>query len=328
MATTFKELYRELGGVVPKIPRQLCKTLINRAWGNFRRQNLWSWLLFDANWFSPSPVNSGTVTTVQGQNTVTFDATATAAINAIGLLPSPVTARQFRIGVNPIYNIWQWDAVAGVATLDRLYSEVSGAGASFNIFQSYFPAPFQDFKRFETVKDMVNNFCLDCTKDRAWVDQRDAQRQWGWGWPTHVVPYGTDKNPASPTLGWPLFELWGQPQSNLPYALYGERKGTDLVDDSDELPNGIGSDVIIAKAKPYAYEWAESNPSSDPKVRAPNYSALAAGANAEYLRLYREYRKEDREFVDNWFVNRVPAQGTGRMVPFYNAVTGMANPGR
>src|SRR5215471_17625305 len=104
----------EVHGAVPKVPIDYCKTLVNRAWKDVRRKNLWSFQLFDTNWvtanltgnFANSAPFACNVT--QGTNTVVFNANASNAINNIGLgpYPPPVTQQQFRVGVSTIYNIW------------------------------------------------------------------------------------------------------------------------------------------------------------------------------------------------------------------------------
>lgn len=322
-AVSYQTMYRELQGLIPKLPRDYCKTLINRSRADVYRKNLWSFLLFDANWFSPAVLNAGTVSATQGTSTVTFNATALAAINAVGVVPSPVTARQFRVGVNPIYNIWGWDQATGIATLDRIYSEASVAASPYTIFQCYYPAPMKDFKMWLSVRDTVNARSLCTTKEKSWLDNRDPQRQ-NYLQPTHVVLYGSDKNPASSTYGYPLFELWGQPQYELPYALFGIRHGQDLVNDGDELPAVIGEDVVIELAKVRAYEWAEANKGDHPRMMGPNYTGLIQLAAAEFKRLWHEYRRADMELVDNWIAGH---RYEPSLAGYYNAIAGVASPG-
>lgn len=319
------DLYKELHGVVPKIPQALCKTFINRAWRDIRRKNIWSFQLFESCWFTPSLITGGTVTVTQGQNTVVFDAAAAALINAIGLVPSPVTARQFRIDVNTIYNIWGWDGT-NTATLDRPYCEASATGSAYSIMQCYYPAPFQDFRAFLTVRDTINNWELVTTRNRGWIDEQDRQRQ-NYRQPTHVVPFMPDNNPASPTFGWMLFELWGQPQYQLPYIIYGIRRGADLSDDTDTLPSVIGEDCVVELAKVKAYEWAEANKGDNPRNAGPDFRFLMGIAKAEYTRLWHEYRKDDRELVDNWVAVRQWKGAVGAFSAYYNAIAGVASPG-
>jgi hypothetical protein len=126
-----------------------------------------------------------------------------------------------------------------------------------------------------------------------------------------------------------MFELWGAPQSVLPYQLYGLRKGVDLVAPADELPPAIGEDCVMALARKYAYEWAEANKSdtgSGYYAAGPDFKFLIGEAKADYTRLFKEYRRADRETVDNWFsIRRSNLYGT--FFAHYNSVTGTGGPG-
>jgi hypothetical protein len=315
----FRDLYMELGGIVPKIPVKYCKTLVNRARADVYRKSLWSFQLFEASWFSPALITGGTVTTTQGSASITFNATAAALITAAG----GCVGRQFRIGVNTIYTIWAW--TSPTATLDRLYCETGAVGSPYSIFQCYYPAPMRDLKSFISVRDPINSIDLITTRNREWVDEHDPQRQ-NYRQPTHVVPYMLDQNSASPTFGWMLFELWGQPQYQLPYIIYGVRKGTDLILDTDTLPTAIGEDCVMALAKKYAYEWAEANKGESPRMQGPDFRFLIGDADVQFKELYREYRKDDREIVDNWVAAR-RSHLAGWMTAYYNAYAGVASPG-
>lgn len=323
----FVDLWNEVTGVVPKMPTDYAKKVVNRAWKDVRRQNLWSFLLFESNWTSPSFVNAGTCTVTQGSDLVVFNGTAAAAITGIGFVPSPVTARQFRIGIGTIYNIWAWDGVNTI-TLDRNYQEASSAGGSYQIYQVYYPAPMIDWKGWSAITDMLNFNPLRFTRRRSDLNLLDPQRTLYYI-PTDVVYYQNDMNPASATYGFPLFELWGPPSYVLTYQLYGSRKGADFTSNTDTLPNAIGEDVVMAKARYYAYEWAEANRGDAPRTQA-SFTVLMNEANKEYKSLFRQYRQEDRNAVDNWF-RRFRRSGAWGNWPnsqgYYSSIGGVANPG-
>lgn len=324
---SFGSMSAEVVGSVPKMPVDYAYTCVSRAYKDVRRQNLWSFLLFDANWTTPSIVNAGTVTVTQGSKTVVFDAAASAAITAIGAFPSAVTQRQFRIGIGTIYNIWAIStAIGGIVTLtlDRNYQEASGAGVTYMIYQVYYAAPMQDFWAWLSVLDPTNMSELVTNKSRSWLNGEDAQRTVFY-LPTHVVPYQKDLNPASPTFNYMLFELWGSPTFNLTYQLYGIRKGLDLVNDADNLPAEIGEDCVLALAKKYAYEWAEANKGDMPRAVGSDYRFLIGDTKSEYKRLFMEYRKQDREVVDNWRTRlRKDWNWPGL---YYSSIAGIASPG-
>ncbi len=323
---SYQTMWSEILGCVPKLPVDYAKAAVQRAWADVRRKNLWSFQLFDANWTSPAIVNAGTAAVTQGSNQVTFSTAARAAISAIGSVPSAVTQRQFRVGAGTIYNIWAWASGTGVATLDRTYQEASAAAATYSIYQVYYPVPMQDFLTFVTVRDMTNWNDLVLTRTRAWADERDPQRMVNYI-PTHAWVYAADQNPVSPTYRWPLFEFWGPPQQILTYQLYGVRRGAALAGDSDTLPPAVGEDCVLELAKSKAYEWAEANKGQLRELQGPDWRFLMQQAKAEYARLFREYRKDDRETVDNWRATRRLTYSTPHLYGTYNSISGVASPG-
>ncbi len=325
----YVDMYSELNGSVPKIPIDLCRTLINRAWKDIRRQNLWSFNLFEANWISPPILNTGTANVTRGSSSVTLNSTASAALIAANNLPTPIIQRQFRQAISTIYNIWSVDSSvpsAVVLTLDRNYAEATATSATYSIYQAYYPTPMEDFLTFLSVRDMTNFIDLFLHRyNREGLDAQDPQRTWYY-FPTDVVYYQLDLNPASPHYKWHMFELWGAPQYSLVYQLYGLRKGVDLSADTDTLPGQIGEDCVLAKAKQYAYEWAEANKGDMPRNQGADYKFLMGETNAEYKRLYKEYRKQDRETVNNWFTIRRNSL-YGKVFSYYSSVSGTAYPG-
>ena len=325
-------MYNELTGVIPKLPINYAKTIVNRAWREIRRQNLWSFQLFDANWVSPAILNAGSATTTTGLNTVTFDATASTAITAINgyaTFPTPLLQRQFRVGISTIYNIWGYAADnSGIVTLtlDRPYTDASGSGQAYSINQSYYPAPMQDFLMWISIRDITNFNDLVLTSTRKEIDRKDPQRTIFY-LPTYCVYYQQNQNPTSPNYGVPMFELWGVPTYVLPYQLYGIRKGTELVNDNDTLPPAVGEDCVMAKARYYAYEWAEGNKGDMPRNVGSDYKFLMGAADAEFKNLWKQYRRQDRETVDNWYEIRRNHTWLANINGYYSAIGNTANPG-
>ena len=327
---SFGSMWNELTGVSAKLPPDYARTIVNRAYTDVRRKNLWSFLLYESNWTSPFPVNAGTVTTVQGQNTVVFDpVNASPAILAAAFgPPTPVTQRQFRVNIGTIYNIWALANNGGTVTLtlDRKYQEPSQTGVAYSIFQCYYPSPVQDFWAWISVRD-INDFNKLRTKlKRADIDKRDPQRTIYYI-PTDIVPYQVDQNPASPTSGWQLFEMWGAPQQELTYQLYLMRKGMPLVNDSDTIPTlVVGEDCVMALARKYSYEWLETNWQKAWGMK-PNFNLVLTESRAEYNRLFREYRLQDRATVDNFRVRLERGLSWPSEWGFFDAINNTANPG-
>lgn len=300
----------ELRGSVPKLPYAFTKTLVNRAYKNIRLANLWSFNVFESSWITPPPIiNVGTVTTTQGLPTITFDATAIAAINAnqIANAYSLITQRQFRVAVGGIYNILTYSPVSGVATLDRIYGDPSGAGQAFQLYQIYYTPPMLDFKTWISIRNPSMYYDLILNMTRGEVDARDPQRTI-YMFPTHAVPFGTDTRGAgtanaSATLNFPLYELWGQPVSVFTYQCYGIRDGVDLSAPDDTLPPTIAEETVLALARAYAYEWAEANKDIAPRNSGPDFRFLIGQTMGEYKKLLVRDRLKDRNFIDNYFTS-------------------------
>jgi hypothetical protein len=323
----------ELRGQVPKVPLPFCATLINRAWGEIRKNHLWSFNLYESSWISPPVLTTGTVTVVQGSDTVQFDATATAAINT-WQIQNPytlVTQCQLRpgnvAGIAQIYNLIQYDQINGSATLDRIYADPSGTNVAYQLYQLYYAPPFIDHKQFISVRNMQMFLDLYLDTERNEVDKADPQRSI-YQFPTNVIPYLIDNRGAgtvnaSATLGFKLFELWGQPVNPFTYDLYGIRDGEDLVNPTDTLPYAVGEDCVIALSKYYAYQWAESNKDMSPRSAGPDFKFLMGLAMNEYKQLLVMYRRNDKEFVDA-FYSRIKQQFLGYMYGSYSAQFGVA----
>lgn len=323
---SFQSMAAELRGSMPKMPFPFSKTLINRAYKEIRDRNLWSFQLAEGQWISPAQITAGTATTTQGSNIVQMDSVAAAAINSDGTAPySLLTQRQFRIGAGGVYNIYGWDPSTMQLTLDRMYGELSVTDASYFIYQVYYPSPTKTFLRFMSVRDMQNFVDLFIATTREELDALDPQRTWYY-FPTHVIPYKPDPNPDSATYGRMLHELWGAPQYSLNYQLLYIDKGGDLVNPGDSLPFALGEDVVLAKARCYAYEWAEANKGALERNQGPDYRFLMGASQKEYETLFKNYRREDRETCDNFFV----AGRRGLYPQFYaqyNSIGGTASPG-
>lgn len=323
---SLQSMSAELRGSMPKMPHPYAVTLINRAWHEVRTKNLWSFQLAEGQWISPPQITNGTATTIQGSPIIQMDSVAAAQINTSGsTVYSLLTQRQFRIGSGGIYNIIAWDPTSMQLTVDRLYGEISATDSSYFIYQVYYPSPSKTFLRFMSVRDMQNFVDLFIVTTREELDQQDPQRTWYY-FPTHVVPYKPDNRPGTATPGYMLHELWGAPQYSLNYQLLYIDKGPDLVNPSDTLPMAIGEDVVLAKARVYAYEWAEANKGALERNQGPDYRFLMGAAQKEFETLFKNYRREDRETVDNFF-SAGRKSLWGRLWGQYNSIGGTANPG-
>lgn len=319
-------MFSEVRGSVPKLSILAAKKFVNRAWKEVRDKNMWSFLLDEASWLSPTQVNTGTVNVARGSNSITFSAAAITAINASNASWSLITQRQFRIAQGGIYNIVAYDSVTGIATLDRIYGEQTNTTAQYLLLQCYYSAPALDFLRFLSVRDQNNVVDLYLDRyNREALDKIDPQRM-QYGVSYDVVPYRTDKRSGSATLNYKMFELWPLPNILNNWQILYQRTGVDLVAASDTLPQEIQEQTVLQRAKYYAYEWAEANKGQFPELKGADWRFLMGGAEKRFIDLWREDRRKDREAVDQWFFVRRGKSGN-RYSALYYSLAGVANPG-
>ena len=187
-----EDMASKLVGWLPKLPKSEAYNMVNEAWLDIRNDRLWSFQLGEDGINTPSTIQAGTYTGTLGVNTVTLDSAASAAVT--GLTNPLLTQRQFRPNGLSIYSIIKADftvPTAVVLTLDRPYVEPSGAGLSYLILQSYYPAPVADFKRWIDWRDMVNGWWLDVSQSKREVNKGDPQRLY-YTFPLWVLGMGED----------------------------------------------------------------------------------------------------------------------------------------
>ena len=325
----FADMRAELRGTVPKLPYAFSGTLINRAWRLIRESNLWSFNLFESTWTSPGLVTAGSVTTTTGSPNIQFDSVvAVPAINAFQAA-NPyvlVTQLQFRIAVGGIYSVISYNPATGAAILDRAFGDPGGAGQAYMLYQAYYTAPYKDFLGWISVRNPMLFLTLDISTTREWIDFNDPQRMI-FQFPTRVIPLGIDLRGqgtanASSTLGYPWFEMWGQAIVPFTYQCYGIRKGVDLVNPTDTLPLQVPEELVLARAKYYAYEWAEANKDMSPRSTGPDWRFLMASTMNDYKKLLTNYRRQDKEFIDNYAsIAKLPF---GVIAGTFNTLAGVA----
>jgi hypothetical protein len=317
----------EMRGAVPGYSALLARTHIRNAWTDVRKMKGWSFQLCNGGFATPGLVNAGSATVTLGSPTVTGDAAASAAWLTASTPISFLTQRQFRVGASTIYNIIAYDGVSTI-TLDRPWIDTSaGAGLGYSIYQCYYPVPVQDFASWESVVD-VNN-CIDLCAGTAkkyvvQANQYDPQRQI-FSNPGSIIPYQVDARPGSSTLGWMMYELYPQPQSQYAYSTWYMRDGADLVNPTDTVPFPITEHLIKTLARVKAYEWAEANKdAANPRGAGADYRFLMGAAAAEAKDQLKQIRSEDRDRVDMWYTVMSRVSGYGYPATF-NPATGMVN---
>lgn len=297
---TYRQLYSDLVGYVPKLPVQLAQTLVQQAWKDIRDARFWSFLIGQTFLNSPGIITAGTASVTQYSNLVTLDATASAAVTN---LSNPViTLRQFRQSGGAVFSIIGFDDTipnAIVLTLDSNYQDTTNPTASYQIYQCYYYPPSSDFKRWESIVQPDNAYqFVDVNWTRKEIDRSDPQRA-SQGLPYYMASYkmitvGNDDYV-------PSFEMWPHPTSALGYFAIYQKAGLDFASNSDILPPQVSRETLSYRARYLAYEWAEANKGLHQELQATNWLALRSSVDRDYAESLATDEKNDEEtFLQNW----------------------------
>lgn len=280
--TAFVDLYSELSTWVPKIDVFLSQKLVNRAWQDIQDSRLWSFNVRDGQIITPAEVTAGSASVVQGSATVTGDASATVAWNAVD--PTDFITRQFRIGSGPVYNISSYDN-AGHITLERAYGETTLSNNTYEIYKCYIDPPATDFVRWISFVDAVNGFPLDPNRNKAEIDRIDPKRG-ARGLSYKVASYranpSDDNTKGASWNGLLKFELWPHPINQVSYPVLYERRGNFFTDPDYTVPTQITEEIILERAKYKAYEWAMANQGVHTDLKGTDWATLMNVAKKQY----------------------------------------------
>jgi hypothetical protein len=295
MAKTFLDFWNELIGYAGEgLDPSLAQTLVQRAQKDILESRSWSFLIDEGSLNAPQLISAGSVTVAQFTNTVTCDATAKTALNAV-TLSVPLGTRQFRTGVTSrIYNIDSYDSGTGVITLKEQFVDAPVTAGGYSVFKCYYEPPTPtDFIRFISVRDLTNGRPLRLGVQKKELDRRDPQRT-STEPPVCVSTYKTRADNV------PLFELWPTPTSARGYVALYVKRGTVMEDDADTLPPSIPDELLMARAQYHLAKWAEMTKGRDETLKATDWRFIMAESLARYNELLLKAKKQDDEiFTQN-----------------------------
>lgn len=295
MPKTFLDFWNELIGYAGEgLDPSLAQTLVQRAHRDILESRSWSFLIEEGSLNAPQAISAGSITVSQFSNTVTCDATAKAALNAV-TLNIPLGTRQFRTGVTSrIYNIDSYNSTTGVITLKETFVDASVTAGGYSVFKAYYEPPSTDFLRFITVRDLTNGRPLRLNVQKKELDRRDPQR-------TSTEPPVVVSSYKMRSDGVPLFELWPIPTSARGYVCLYVKRGEVLEDDDDALPASIPDELLMSRAQYHLAKWAEMTKGRDDTLRATDWRFIMAESLTRYNELLLKAKKQDDEiFVQNY----------------------------
>lgn len=305
----------ELTGTLPGLSPLLAQIYINRAYKEILAKRAWSFLVTDGVVVCPTQITTGTVALTQYQTTITLDAAASAAIAAqliAGAVPG-ILNFQIRFGSVPtsgqVYSVVAFDdtvPAAVILTLDRMVVEATSAAASYQMYRCYVTPPITDFLRWESFVDVANAIRITNDKLRrtsAQLDVSDPQRasqglayfvaSWGGNRIGNPITGATIPN-ALTNQSTPIYELWPHPVQGQTWYVRFRRKGEDLSQPTDELPDQIPDTLVIQRALAnHAYPFAKANVANFPTFKGANWTDLILTATKNVNELLLDAKRND-----------------------------------
>ena len=335
---SYFNIAKGLTGKVPNTPLSLAQEAVQQALGMIYDMTDWSFqrTATYANWLCPGQVaNVGTATVTQYSPTVTLDATASNAL-ATGLAAAGVfcTTLQFRQLSYSIYNIIAYNVdnpTAAVLTLDRPWLEPAEGPITYMIYQAYFVAPVQDFRKFIEVRDTRNAHEIDFwSMTEAELSLRDPQRTRFTTPAEYVVPMGIDQRPGSSTQGWQMFELWPQQLSQIPISFSFRRRG-QIPQTYDEYrtlttPYPITEEFLTWRAKETLFQDAAARMEAVTPGSGRGMMLLSQQAEKQSMKLYSEILSVDININGEAFT-RIRGRGRHLRNTGYSNYLGQLNVG-
>lgn len=330
MANDFNNLVAELVGTVPRLSALNAQKLVNRAWQRILDLRLWSFnVVVDAQIWVPDVITAGTLTTTFGSTTVTADAAAAAAFNAVALATPPLAGlgigRQIRMAntsglsapTGPNYNIATWDGI-NTLKLDRPFGEGSLANAAYQCLKCYFSAPGfpytspnspdKNLVRFMSIINRLDGYAFrgyNLNWSQEQLNAIDPQRG-GQGDAYVQANYGRNAD------GTPMFELYPSPVVQTTYnATYVTR--WPLLTSAQDLPVVPYelADCVGFLARYFAAQWALANVATFEDLGKTNWVAAMAAYKLDWKDALIQCIKGDDEIMPQ----RVYQQGSGFSFP-------------
>lgn len=299
----FLDLWNELTAQVRGLDPILAQKFVNRAFSDLSDRYEWSWLRAQGVLSAPDAIDSGAVSIAQFSYDLTFDATATAILDALGMA-IPLSLRSIQIGGGPPYQIATYTP-GGTATLDPngpSYQESTAVAASFRIVRAYFTPPAADFGRFISIRDPIDDYYLgfgaNLTQDV--LDRLDPGRS-NTTQPRGLFTAYTQRTmDGSDTTGYTQrWEMWPYPTASRGYQCTYKRRAPEFAGPDDTLPSTVDADVVLWRAKYLAYEWAETNKANQPLLQGPNWLTLMVYAAKAWDEAVRNAIKTDKDIFPN-----------------------------
>lgn len=313
---TYRDLWNELTGTIPRLPPNLAQTYINRAFSDIRDMRLWSWLVGVGYITTATAITTGTVDVTLGSTSAVFSAGAATALNAVALANPPLASpqvgigRQFRLSSQtsgtpgPLYSISAWDGV-NTATLDRVYAEETATSQAYTVYKAYYQGPpangtaAPDFLRYLSVTNTPVGYTIRGRKlyySQPELDAVDPQR--GATGDTYIIAsYEPNPTSSSSPLGpemFPVTEWYPHPVFARVYKCIYQKRML-ILSDTQSLPITFPDACLMARACGLGGQWALSQVSVFQELQGTNWPQFISMKQTEFKDLLLQAIKQDDE---------------------------------
>lgn len=285
MPDSLESIARKIRLYVPNCPLPLAEEWVRDAFREINRRKLWSWAVAESQFTFPASYTTGTVTLTNGSASVTGSGTS--------WTEGAHKSLQFRKqGDSRIFTV---SAVGGTTTLtlDRTWPDDTEADASYEIYQAYVTVP-TDFKAFLAIRDPSDNDVRIRTKDTAWLEAHDPERD-DTGDPTYLVD-----------LRWssidnrPMYEVWPHQKAQRDLVFLYWKKYADISRTQD-VPYTVDGDILKNYALAEAADWPGTKDEPNPFFstrRADRFRAKFEEAVADLIR--DDHEIYFRDLIQDW----------------------------
>src|SRR4051812_13765250 len=146
------DLVGDITTSIPSMSALIAENYVKRAYRMIQDMREWSFnIVVNAQLFAPQIITAGTISATFNSTTITADATAKAALNAVALsqpiLASPVLGigRQIRVGNStpngPVYSMVAYNTTTGEITIDRPFGENTVTASPYQCYRIYYANP-------------------------------------------------------------------------------------------------------------------------------------------------------------------------------------------
>lgn len=334
MGITFEQLQKRLIGAIDVIPSSAAGDFVNDALREIYDVYDWGFLYTESYIRTPAIIE-GTASVTKFQSTIIVDAAIQTKINEITENDVGLDTRQIKL-ISPkihdstlLYNIVSYDIDTGEITLDQPFLDETNPLAKIQILKLYYTAPFYtptnfdsavdpvpdpiiDFRRFESIISPQFQKRLYLDQTLTDLDRIDPRRNRYLGETRTIISAGVD------SVGNQLFEFYPISRQERLLKTKYLRRGAKLERSRDTIPDIFTKELIISKAKQFAYQWCIANSHKIPNIGNPNrFATLIAllespNNSSSYPRLLADAKKRDEELFPQSYL------GDFYIYPFYD----------